>query len=755
MPVTSPVLDDLDYQQVSELLRARIPVVAPEWTDHNESDPGITLIQLFAHLSEHLGYRLNRVPEKTYVELLKLVGVQLRAAVAAQSRVAFTLSKPARANGVLIASGTSVAASGSGEPPVFETDVALDVLPAQIAALVTTRGTLLDINSPDDSGPSDAMEEAEKYIDDRFSIAWDGKTPKLSDMPTQPVQLFGTDSESSHSSLYIGLAFNQSTLAGFKGARAALHIQLDEDEQPDPGGVVEAGTSPISIVNAFQGGPAPAEYHYYRPPTGGAVAGTWMPLVVLADETDGWMHSGELRFEVPTQIGPIPVGSWQDVESGVSHPLPGKLKTPIDDTPADVPISGWLRVRFGVARKVAIRSINFNTVMVSNLKSVSGERLGNGNSRPGQTFQLSSQNVLSSSLELVSRDQERIPEIMRWTEVADFDSAGPEDRVFVCDSEAGVVVFGDGIRGFPPQTRELLIATEYRHGGGANGDVATGAINKASALPGGVSGAVNVIPARGGRNAESLEEAKRRAPRAFRMRERAVTNADYQDAALMAPGVQIARAAVLPLVRPYPEGHLIDGGLARGVEVGVTAPGALTVVVVPKVRGSYPMPTSTELSAVATHLNKIRLLTTEVHVTTPQYLRIYDLQVAVRAAPGFTSTLLREQIGDALQTRFHVLSGGSDGDGFPFGGSLHHADLVASVFSVPGVDRVEALSAHIDGRTAIGSDPAYRWRLERVQSLHLTNCLLYEGDIDRVVLAADEVPFVDVSTLLVNVVGTP
>ena len=97
MPLTSPKLDDLDYATVEAMLRERIPLVAPEWTDHNDSDPGIALIQLFSYLAEHVGYRLNRVPEKSYVEFLKLAGVQLSPSVAAQTRLALTLAKPATA----------------------------------------------------------------------------------------------------------------------------------------------------------------------------------------------------------------------------------------------------------------------------------------------------------------------------------------------------------------------------------------------------------------------------------------------------------------------------------------------------------------------------------------------------------------------------------------------------------------------------------------------------------------------------------
>ncbi len=74
MPIESPRLDDLKFDQLEQMLRSKIPVYAPEWTDHNDSDPGITMIQLFSHLGEQLSYRLNQVPEKNYLEFLKLKG---------------------------------------------------------------------------------------------------------------------------------------------------------------------------------------------------------------------------------------------------------------------------------------------------------------------------------------------------------------------------------------------------------------------------------------------------------------------------------------------------------------------------------------------------------------------------------------------------------------------------------------------------------------------------------------------------------
>ncbi len=73
MPITLPNLDDRKYADLVEEARALIPTYAPEWTNHNPSDPGITLIELFAFLSELLIYRLNRVTDENVYAFLKLI----------------------------------------------------------------------------------------------------------------------------------------------------------------------------------------------------------------------------------------------------------------------------------------------------------------------------------------------------------------------------------------------------------------------------------------------------------------------------------------------------------------------------------------------------------------------------------------------------------------------------------------------------------------------------------------------------------
>ena len=73
MPIALPQLDDRSFDDLVAEALARIPALAPEWTDHNPSDPGITLVELFAYLSDILMYRLDQVTEANTRAFLKLL----------------------------------------------------------------------------------------------------------------------------------------------------------------------------------------------------------------------------------------------------------------------------------------------------------------------------------------------------------------------------------------------------------------------------------------------------------------------------------------------------------------------------------------------------------------------------------------------------------------------------------------------------------------------------------------------------------
>ena len=80
MPVKPLNLDDRTFTDLVDEERLLIPRYARPWTDHNVSDPGIMLIELFAWLTEALLYRINRVPDPSRMRLLELLGASFRPA---------------------------------------------------------------------------------------------------------------------------------------------------------------------------------------------------------------------------------------------------------------------------------------------------------------------------------------------------------------------------------------------------------------------------------------------------------------------------------------------------------------------------------------------------------------------------------------------------------------------------------------------------------------------------------------------------
>ena len=129
-------LDLREFQDIVDEARRLIPRYCPEWTDHNVSDPGITLIELFAWMTEMTLYQLNRVPEQMYERFLELVGVRRRPPVPAEVEVTFYLAAPLP-RPITVPSETEVATdrTESEEALVFTTNEPLSIGPAAIVAL--------------------------------------------------------------------------------------------------------------------------------------------------------------------------------------------------------------------------------------------------------------------------------------------------------------------------------------------------------------------------------------------------------------------------------------------------------------------------------------------------------------------------------------------------------------------------------------------------------------------------------------------
>lgn len=130
MNIPVPNLDDRSFMELVASARERIRQVDPSW-EPTVHDPGMVLVEAFAHLTDMLLYRLNRVPEKLYAVYLNLLGTSLRPASAAEATLEFTRTE-ASGGSLLIPRGTLVGCLPG--IPGIQQPVFCTVADAQLAA---------------------------------------------------------------------------------------------------------------------------------------------------------------------------------------------------------------------------------------------------------------------------------------------------------------------------------------------------------------------------------------------------------------------------------------------------------------------------------------------------------------------------------------------------------------------------------------------------------------------------------------------
>jgi predicted phage baseplate assembly protein len=156
MTLPVPDLDDRSFQDLVDDAKRLVQARCPDWTDHNVSDPGVTLIETFAYITSQLIYRLNRVPDRLYVKFLELIGVRLLPPTPARLPLTFWLSGP-QPGPVVIPMGTQAGTvrTDREEAIVFSTSTALDIRPCELSTMFTAAAAettwtdrQLDINRP-------------------------------------------------------------------------------------------------------------------------------------------------------------------------------------------------------------------------------------------------------------------------------------------------------------------------------------------------------------------------------------------------------------------------------------------------------------------------------------------------------------------------------------------------------------------------------------------------------------------------------
>lgn len=489
-----PDLDDKTFDELFIEARALIPRYAPQWTDHNSSDPGITFIELFAWLTEMQIYSLNRINDRNILKYLKLLGEELEPAKPAMVNLAFSRNERST-DPVFIKKGTqaTVIDPVTDLPLVFETKSDLTVTNNNIAHLF--------------------VDDSKQFID----ITEENKNNGVYSFAFGKQALV-------NSALYI--AFTGADQ--FPDAEFKLFYNIFDTDLPR---LNTTELLPEIVPSAL------LQWQYWN-------GLSWIILTV-ADDTVALTRSGPISFK----------GNENLIKATLKTIIPGVINTSQDEffwLRAVVMEAGYeISPRMNTITANAVIASQGETIKDENISITEIERQG----LPFQTASLKNKPILANSLILEIKEQNQTWQ--QWTVVADFDSSSPNDLHYTINLEEGLIRFGDGLKGrIPPQCGNLdtnIRATRYKVGGGERGNVKARTLKSIQSFDATVVKVDNPLPAFGGVQAESLQAAQHRIRKDLKQPYRSVNCDDFIALAFKTPGLRLQRVKVLPLYHPdYP-----------------------------------------------------------------------------------------------------------------------------------------------------------------------------------------------------------
>jgi predicted phage baseplate assembly protein len=691
-----PNLDDRKFNDLVEECLLRIPRYCPEWTNHNPSDPGITLIELFAWLTDQMLFRFNQVPYRNYIVFLELLGIRLQPPAPAQTAVTFYLSQ-AQTAGITLPYSTEAATLRTENDPavIFSTEQELVIGTPQIKHLLT----------------AEILEERPQQWSDRTPIyqSWDN-------FPEQ--NLF--ENSALGNCFYLVLEAPHSSI---QGNVLALNIK----------GVMArvTGINPDDPPRQWQAWNGQSWESILRTEADDYTKG--FSFSEMGTSTNSVQDGADVILHLPQHLPEWEFGDFTNVD-GVRcrgywiRCVYTKTKEMQDGYSISPSIVG-----------LSVRAIG-GTVNASQCVRVERELLGISTGKPGQTFELQGKPVLERQGDRQEHIELVLPtgEVQQWVEVKDFADSGAEDPHYTLDSLTGTVQFGPLIREpaqlrqktqqralqqafrdpltghlsqrnpletrssdaalplglsgsmgdllerqygkVPPLGAEIYMAA-YRTGGGSQGNVQAEKLTVLrSAIPY-VKRVVNYTAAVGGVDAESLDEAVLRVPHILRTRESAVIPADFE---------KIARDASRAVAR------------AHCLSENQTTAGIVRLMIVPQVpveqvdwqQGLSPdrhfLLNEALKTEILTYMGDRKPLGIQVKLQEPEYVGV-SVRLKVLLDPTVQTAEAEDAIQAALLQRLYrflnPLTGGLEGQGWRLGHPLYPADLFGlyQAQPIPGV----------------------------------------------------------------------
>jgi predicted phage baseplate assembly protein len=644
MALTKPKLDDRQFQDIVDEAKKRIPHFSKEWTDHNVSDPGVTLIELFAWMTDIILYRLNQVPDLHFITFMEMLGFKLREPIPAKAPETFWLSQP-QTTSVVIPAGTEVASTQTETERsiVFTTDKDLQIDPPVWVSVYSR------------------------------SLSRDGKNRSYHEQSTRRLEngFGGFETFSTVPQIDDALYF------GFANDLSHHILGLEMDFDPAGG----AGIDPTMPPYVWEASSGRSDIR-------------WNRCDLEFDTTKGMNTAGRVQIHLPE------MGKY-DFGNGNQYWIRARIRSidekerrdgmrPYEKTP-------WLR-------KAVITTWG-GAVSATHAQKVSNEFLGQSDGTPGQTFTLQFSPILqrTDKERLIVQVENEPPQI--WTEVNDFADTDASARHYILDGNTGLLRLGPAVRqqdgtiklyGAIPPRYANLVFKQYRYGGGQEGNVQAGILNT---LKTGIPFVAKVNtrePAWGGLDAETLESAMMRVPALLRSRDRAVTESDFEYLALQALPAAIGRVKCLQ-PKPSEAGRVAAGQVFVLVIPRVANPQRY-------ISPEQLELSAVDVQHLRSYLDDRRLLTTRLDIRPPAYYWV-ACKVQLRASPGADQAAVEAEVLARLYRFLNPLTGGTDGKGWPFGRDLFTSDVYQCLQGMPDVQFIRGVEMYKaqPGGTANGS----------------------------------------------------
>ena len=685
MPLQIPGLDDLNYERLLEEAKRRIPGFTPEWTNFGiDSDPGITLVQLFAFLTDALTYRANRIPDRNRLKFLQLLGIPLQPAAPAKGVVTIgNLRGPLEA---LPLNPGVVMTAGNIE---FLTSDGVTVLPIEAQVYYKQSIKLSDPNYANYLSSYNAVQLANQIQAGGSGTGTAANTvslmfyeTKAMTMPTaanpNPVLDFANTLDNA---VYIALLapIGVNTADGVQTVREKIANQILSI------GIAPVLSGAVDPLKPQRFGAALTPYQnlsYQLPGNAGVDPNVAQYIQLQTLSNPNVLDSiGIVQLQMP---GASQLQTWS-----FSDPLiegTENFPPPLQDPQISSRLITWIKMSLNPVSATSsavpalrLSWIGINAARVYQAVSVVNEFLGVGSGEPNQQFNLTNTPVLPQSVTVTVQDPVSGVNSF-WRPIDDLLAASGAVAVFSVDAEAGLISFGDGLQGARPSSGTRILAS-YEYGGGRQGNVTIGAIaaSRDQRLQGGYSIA-NPLPTSGGDQGETAADGERRIPLVLRHRDRLVTQNDFRDVTYRTTGVDVGRVEVLPLF--VPTTPFVEG-----------VPGVVTVMVAPlydSLNPLWPLPDILFLRSVCAYLDERRLLTTEVYVRGPDYIPIY-VSVGIQPLGDSFPDIVMQSVKDRLNLYLSSLPPGANGRGWLLKKAVLQKDLEAVVSRVAGVDYVDSL----------------------------------------------------------------